>query len=136
MSGLEVAGLMLGALPILIEAVTSYKNGIQTGKLFFRKQVVVNKLASALLLQQETLAQTIKLVITQSGYQDLLDFDKDPYECLTNSEVHDYLLEYLGTNCLSIFNESLTQSHDTVRRVARNIACFVPDVKVRQHNVL
>ena len=132
MSGLEVAGLVLGALPILIEAVTSYKNGLQTGKIFFGKQVVVNKLGSALLLQQETLTQIIKLVIPQSGYKPVLDFDNDPHECLTNVEVHDCLLEYLGISRLSILNETLRQSYDTVRRVARNIAYFVPDAKVRQ----
>jgi hypothetical protein len=36
MSGLEVAGLVLGALPLVISALEHYANGVQTAKRFFR----------------------------------------------------------------------------------------------------
>lgn len=131
MSGFEVAGLVLGALPILIEAVKSYKNGIQTSKIFFRKKAVVNKLTLALLLQQETLAQIIKAILTQSGCNNIPEFDETPYKCLADAHVQENVLAYLGSSNLYVLNETLGQSYDTVRLVARNITHLVPMTEVR-----
>ena len=131
MSGFEVAGLVLGALPILIEAVKSYRNGIQTSKIFFRKQATINKLTAALLLQRETLAQIIRSILKQSGCNNALDLDKNPYECLSNGQTQDQVLQYLGSDNLFILNETLRQSFDTVRRIARNITGLVPTIEVR-----
>lgn len=130
MSGLEVAGVVLGAMPILIEGLKSYKNGYQSGKLFFRKPAMVNKLALALLLQRETLAQFITMILKQSGCIDTLEFDKNPDEYLRDSRTQDQVLEYLGSDNLFIVNETMKQSYDIVRRIARNIAGLVPTAEV------
>ena len=131
MSGLEVAGLVLGVLPILIAAVESYKNGIQTSKIFFRKSAVVTKLTSALLFQQETLAQIVKLILLQSGCNATLEFDGNAYDCLTNGQTQERVQEYLGSSTLYVLNQTLGQSYDTVHRVARKISCFIPVIEVR-----
>ena len=131
MSGIEVVGLLLGALPILFEAIKSCKNGIQSSKTFFRRRAIVNKLSLALLLQQETLVQIVKTILRQSDYDHALDIDQNPYECLSNGQAQDHILEYLGSENLFLLNEIFRQSYDTLQRIARNIIDFVPGTEVR-----
>ena len=96
MSGIEVAGLILGAIPILFEAVDFYKQGIQKSKIFFRRRSIVGKLALALLLQQRTLAEIVKSTLAQSGCLDVERLESDPVRCLEDIEVKSRVSEWLG----------------------------------------
>ena len=131
MSGFEVSGLVLGALPVLIEAVTAYRSGLQTGKIFFRRKAIVSKLTSALLLQRETLSQIVRSILEQSGCADALNLETSPYECLRKPETQALVTKFLGSDNLFVINETLEQSYDAVKRVARNIEGLVPSVEVR-----
>ena len=130
MSGIEVAGLLLGALPVLFEAVDFYRTGIQRSKIFFGKRTVVNKLALALLLQQQTLTETIKSILTRSGCEEVWRLEADPIACLQDVNVKQQVLEYLGADNHATFIWALEQSNEVAQRVARNLAGLVPAVKV------
>lgn len=96
MTGIEVTGLLLGALPILFEAVDIYKCELQKGKVLFGERLVIKKLALALLLQQRTIAETVKLILEKSGCEQVALLDTDPVPCLDNAEVKRQVLDYLG----------------------------------------
>jgi hypothetical protein len=48
LTGVEIAGLVLGALPILISAVEQYKEGLHPIKIFFQKQSELDRFLRAL----------------------------------------------------------------------------------------
>ena len=131
MSGTEVAGLILGAIPIFIEAVDFYKEGIQKSKIFFRRRSIVGKLALALLLQQRTLAETVKAILTRSGCQDIWRLETDPVGCLGDTEIKSQVSEWLGHENDVAFCGVLEQSDEIIRKIARNLAGLVGSPKVQ-----
>jgi len=137
MSGIEVAGLLLGALPILFTAVDLAKESIQKGRVFFRKRVYVEKLAYAVLLQQQTLAETVRSLLIRSGCEAVSSLDDDPVGYLNDESVRNQVLDYLGPQNDAAFTGALKQSNDIVKKIARNIAGLVSAVTVCfTHNVL
>ena len=134
MSGVEIAGLLLGALPVLLEAVDLYKASISKSINLFRRRTVVNKLALALLLQQRTLAETIKAILIKSGYTNASFVDDDPVTCLNDDLVREQVLDYLGSDNYAALTLTLQQSNESIEKVARNLAGLVPAVKVCNHD--
>ncbi|CEJ62663.1 hypothetical protein PMG11_11157 [Penicillium brasilianum] len=129
MSGIEVAGLLLGALPILFKAVDLSKDSIQRGRFFIRKRHYVQKLALALLLQRQTLAETVRSILIRSGCEDILLLDDDPVGYLKDECVQNRILDYLGPENAAAFTGVLKQCDDSVRRIAKNISDLVPATK-------
>jgi hypothetical protein len=130
MSGIEVAGVLLGALPILFTAVDLSKDGIQKGKLFFRTRYYIEKLALALHLQQRILAETTKSFLIRSGCEDVSRLDDDPAGYLKEEAIQSQLLDFLGPENTAAFTGTLKQSDDIVKRIASIIAGLVSTVKV------
>ncbi|KAH0536892.1 hypothetical protein FGG08_006263 [Glutinoglossum americanum] len=136
MSGIEVAGLLLGALPVLFKAVDLSKDGIKRSRIFFQKRIYVEKLALALLLQQRTLAETVRSLLIGSGCEDVWRLDDDPFGYLNDRSVRDQVLDYLGPENDAAFAGALKQSDDIVKKIVKNIAGLVPAVKDHDGNLL
>lgn len=134
MSGIEVAGLVLGALPILFAAVDFSRDGFSRAGLAFRKRKNVEKLARALLLQQQILEETVKSVIIASGCEDVWRLDDDPYGYLNDESVREEVLDYLGVKNDAAFTGALEQSSQAVRKIAKNITGLVPAFRVCSAN--
>lgn len=130
MSGIEVAGLVLGALPILLKAVEQYRGTIQAGVRFFRKRKYVERLASALLFQQGTLIEVLRNLLINSGCSDVARLDVAPFEYLKNSRIQEHLHDYLGAEIDAALTSTLQQSLITVRRIASNISGLVVTTNV------
>lgn len=130
MLGMEVAGLVLGVLPVLFSAVDGIKQSLGRGRLFFGKRVHVNKLARALLLQQQTLAEAIRLILSESGCDDVSQLDIDPVRYLQDDVVQDLVLDYMGNKNFAAFDGSIRQCRDNVQAVLKKIAGFVPTLQV------
>ncbi|KAI4643972.1 uncharacterized protein J4E78_009753 [Alternaria triticimaculans] len=62
MSGIEVAGLVLGALPLIIQAITSYKEGLDPVKGFWKWDKELPKLIRKLGAQHDQFNQTIQIL--------------------------------------------------------------------------
>ncbi|KAH8812883.1 hypothetical protein F5884DRAFT_317909 [Xylogone sp. PMI_703] len=129
MSGIEVAGLLLGALPILFSAVDFSKDSLSRIGLAFKKRKNVEKLARALLLQQQFLEETVKSVVIASGCEDVWRLDDDPYGYLNDESVREEVLDYLGVKNDAAFTGALEQSSQIVRKIAKNITGLVPAFK-------
>ncbi|KAH6677735.1 hypothetical protein B0J14DRAFT_475288 [Halenospora varia] len=136
MSGIEVAGLVLGALPILFAAVDFSKDGIHRVGAAFRKKKYVEKLARALLLQQQILEETVKSVLMASGCEDIWHFDQDPLGYLGDASVREEILDYLGPKNELAFTGALQQSCDIVKKIAKNVAGLVPTFKDASDDLL
>jgi hypothetical protein len=136
MSGIEVAGLVLGALPILLKAVEQYRGTIQVGMRFFKKRKYVERLASALLFQQGTLIEVLRNLLINSGCSDVARLDVAPFEYLGDSQIQEHLHEYLGAEIDATLTATLKQSLDTVKRIASNISGLVPTTNVSIYRLL
>ena len=130
MSGIEVAGLLLGAIPILLEAVDLYKDGIRKSTTAFRKRRYIEKLTFALLLQKQKLEETVVSVLKASGCRDIWLMDDDPLGQLLKDEVQEQVLDYLGPKNNVAFNGALEQCNNIIKKIAGSMTGLVPSLKV------
>ncbi|KPI42994.1 uncharacterized protein AB675_1756 [Cyphellophora attinorum] len=101
MSGIEIAGLVLGALPLLIEAL---KKG-QEGWTAFRKiRVQLDDLINCLKEQKWMFKSSTKILLSAAG-QDLSG-DSEPSALLADAETRNQLEEYLENDAdtLAVFD--------------------------------
>lgn len=131
MSGIEVAGLVLGALPLVLKSVDAYRDGFRRFGTTFNKRKHVEKLARALLLQQRTLEELIKSVVLASGCEDVLALDDDPVSYLKKPDVQEQVEEYLGPKSTSFLVGELEVNSEAVGKVARRISGLVPGGQVK-----
>ncbi|KAK3998115.1 hypothetical protein QBC44DRAFT_375996 [Cladorrhinum sp. PSN332] len=129
MSGFEVAGLVLGAIPILFAAVDFSKKNIGRGAIFFRKRRHVEKLALALLSQREHLSEIIQSILVESGCKDLARLEEDPVVYLQDDEIQEQVLDYLGEETFTAFSGLILHCHETIKGIAMKTAYLVPGVQ-------
>lgn len=130
MSGIEVAGLVLGALPFVLKSVDTYRDGFRRFGTTFNRRKHVEKLARALLLQQRTLEELIKSIVLASGCENVLALDDDPISYLNNPDVQEQTEQYLGLKNTGFLISELRANDETVRKVARCISGLVPGAEV------
>ncbi|KAK6517408.1 hypothetical protein TWF281_004065 [Arthrobotrys megalospora] len=126
---MEVAGLVLGALPIIYGAVQVYKDGIKGGNRFFQKRNGVKKLANSLLFHKGTLTEVVRKLLIGSGCEDVLDLDENPFEYLMDPDIQGQLHDYLGAETEAIFVNKLNEACKSIRKIAKSIGGLVPGVK-------
>ena len=124
MSGFEVAGVVLGALPLIVAAVDLSKENY---KYFFRKRKYVEKLALALRFQQQHMVEITRSILISSGCEDVYRLDSDPVAYLSDDAVQAQVLDYLGEDNFAVFAESIQDCHQTVKEVAANMAGLLPN---------
>lgn len=135
MSGIEVAGLVLGALPILLEGLKIYKDGIGSIKAAFQKGKCVDKLSRQLLLQKQTLEGVVEQVLLICKCEVPLSLAATPYACLSQKDVQQSVERGLGSDNLLAFDGALQECRLVVERLALRIATFVPGLRVSLHGV-
>jgi hypothetical protein len=95
MSTFEVFGIVLRLIPILISGTGFLAS--DKSLVAFRKRQYVNKLANALLLQQQTVRETVRLIITRSGCtHDESLLNEDPLTYFQDKNVQAQVLDFLG----------------------------------------
>ena len=67
MSGIEVAGLVLAALPLFISAAEHYSDGLEKGRIFFNKRQFAEQYQSEVLLQQTLLSCYLKALVARTA---------------------------------------------------------------------
>lgn len=130
MSGFEVAGVVLGALPLIFKAVDSSKDGLGRSMLAFKRRKKVEELARAIFLQQQIIAETLKAVIRESGCEEIWRFDQDPRDYLANKSVQEEVADFLGVNNDIALTDVLRQCSTIIETLARNMSGLVPFYQV------
>ena len=64
MSGIEVAGIVLGAIPLVISALEHYEGGLDSTIAFFKWQTELSTAIRKLWYQHTSYEQTIRLLLT------------------------------------------------------------------------
>lgn len=101
MSGLEVVGIALGSIPIVLHFVDVYKSSIRRVGTTIWKRKHVEKLARALLLQQQILEETVKSVVLTCGCENVGALEEDPFGYFSNGDVRERVEDYLGPKTVS-----------------------------------
>lgn len=131
MSGFEVVGITLGVLPIVLQSVDVYKDSIRRVGTTIRKRKHVEKLARALLLQQQILEETVKSVVLACGCENVGALEEDPFGYFSNEDIRERVEDYLGPKNSIAFVSLLTANNAIVKKVAENISGLVPTYQVR-----
>lgn len=133
MSGIEIAGLVLGSIPIIISAVELCQTGYEKSVVPFRRRRHVDQLCHALLLQQRILTETIRMLTVHSGCgdQEGVTLDDDPLGFLQNVHIHDQLLDFLGDANHKALIGSLQEITIALKGIANQLLGLVPTQKVR-----
>ena len=130
MSGIEIAGIVLGALPILFEALDGYRGSINRISQGVRKRKYVEKLARALRMQRQTLESILKIVLLESGCESLPAADEHIRDCLNDPSNKARVKDYLGVQNDLAFQDAVTDCFESVHRATLRVAAYVPLVKV------
>ena len=118
MSGIEVAGIVLAVLPIVIDSLKSASKG----KVIFGRQRHVDKLIHALLLQQASLALTVKALFVKSG---VTGFSEDwrglPSLLKKHKDIKELVEDFLEPEVFTIYAYSLGECDKAVSEIAKRI---------------
>ncbi|KIX00630.1 uncharacterized protein Z518_09695 [Rhinocladiella mackenziei CBS 650.93] len=128
MSGIEVAGLILGAIPILTEGLQTYRKSLKAVKPAFEKRKTIDSLLRALSRQATILEELLKSVLIESGCEIPSSFPAGIEQILTDSETQEAVKDYLGSKH-DIFIFTLEDCDEIFHRLALKIAKLVPSVK-------
>ena len=131
MSGFEVIGIALGILPIVLQSVDVYKDSIRRVGTTIRKRKYVEKLARALLLQQQILEETIKSVVLACGCENVSALEEEPFGYFNNEDVRERIEDFFGPKNSIAFVGLLNANNDIVKKLAENISGLVPAHQVR-----
>ena len=70
MSGIEVAGLILGAVPLIISALEHYKKTRETWRNFRQKSLYIDQLTEALEEQKVLIETDLRLILRAAGFEE------------------------------------------------------------------
>lgn len=130
MSGAEAAGFVLAVIPIVLQVLEQYKEGLNRTAVLFRRRKHVEKLAHALLMQRTLLGETLKSLLLDSGVEGTSDLLDNPHLVLREPDVEDNLRNYLGPEAYISYTYAITQCERSVKEVAESIEGFGSELGV------
>ncbi|KIW11456.1 hypothetical protein PV08_10756 [Exophiala spinifera] len=130
MSGIEVAGLILGALPILIDGLASYRKGLKSLRRGFQRRKLVEELTCTLTVQVKILEELLRFILNNSGYETPETLSTKSLEILRDSDVQNAIARYLGPN-YEVITEAMLQCQEIFYRIITSISKLVPSLKER-----
>ncbi|RFU72524.1 hypothetical protein TARUN_9734 [Trichoderma arundinaceum] len=137
MSTFEIFGIVLRAIPILISGAERWREGYDKGLVAFRKRQYVDKLANALLLQRQTVSETVRLIITRSGYSyDEALLNEDALAYFQNKSIQAQVLAFLGDENYKALIGRLRDMQTTLEEVARHLDGLIPSHKDNPYDLV
>ncbi|KAL1618319.1 hypothetical protein SLS54_007296 [Diplodia seriata] len=119
MSGIEVAGLVLGALPLIIKAITVYADGVSTVERYFKYEIPLRNLRRALeaeyVIYQNTCEELLNGIIEDNEQRAAL-LDKPGGPDWTNPLLEDRLRERLS-RAYTAYIGTMEDMKDTISRI-------------------
>ena len=132
MSGIEVASLIVGAVPVMIAALEHYKNLHKKPWRFKHKSSRIDQLIIALGNQKFFLEGELELALLEAGFDqyDVASLDTtDMQRLLNGGDVSERLCRSLGQG-YGPFRETLVRSERCLTQIVQDMRGLVPDSKV------
>ncbi|KAJ6257577.1 hypothetical protein Dda_7362 [Drechslerella dactyloides] len=127
---MEVAGLVLGAIPILITAVEGYKKTSRFAKLAIGKRACIRNLANALSEHRVILVEVLWKLHRDSGAKTITHADQELLKSLDDTAIQRHFREYLGEDTYVALIGKLDRSRTTISVIAKYIATLVAGLEV------
>lgn len=125
MSGIEVVGVVLGALPLLVEGLRAYNSGRKTIAVALRKRVLVDSLCRTLQGAAVTLEELLKKVLLLSGHEPPSQLSEEIEEILSLPEVQADVAAYLNKS-FEILVFDIAKCYEILHALTAKVASFVP----------
>ena len=128
MSGFEVVGLILGAVPVTIAALEQYKVAHEMLRYFNHKSVYIDRLIQALEEQKFFLESEFDIVLRAAGFeQHDISTTSAEYlqEGLLRSDIAKELDRYLGRG-YDPYRKALVRCETSLGEIVRSIGGLVP----------
>lgn len=132
MSGFEVVGVVLGAIPLIISAVDYYRATSQRIKFMIEKNLLLNQLIESLKEQKFFLQTDICLALKEThldGQQIIALIDERGLDLFQDPEVADALKEYLGEG-FTMYTNAVARCEHTLSDIIANIGGLVSTTQV------
>lgn len=132
MSGLEVVGVVLGAIPLIISALDHYKVTSQRIKLMAKKEILLNQLIESLEEQRFFFQTDICLALKETHLEErqIIELmDEQGLNLFQDAEIADALKEYLGEG-FALYTNAVARCQHILRDIVANISGLVSTVQV------
>lgn len=132
MSGLEVVGVVLGAIPLLISAIEKYKTASRRLKLYQQKVTLVNELIRSLKEQEFFIKADLSLTLkaTSIGQDHIPILLQNPsLGVLDDQDLSDEIREYLGEG-FHPYVAALVSCQRRLMELARHLNGLISDDEV------
>ena len=124
---MEVAGVVLGAVPIVITALQYYKDTKKLGGRFLNRKKHVEKLIRALREHHGELQSNLDWLLKAIDEEP----DQDINLLLKQPDIRLRMIEYLSSGGSESFTLALEKAQHAVESIARNIRGFLVESPVR-----
>ena len=125
MSGLEIAGIVLGSVPILIEGLRIYKSSLKTIGKGFRKRKTVEKLSRSLMQQRDILEELLKQMLLSSGCSVPSNLEESFQTILCQEDIDESVADYLGKSYDNVIYW-IRECSDVLAGLAQKVARLTP----------
>ncbi|KAL7956685.1 hypothetical protein V8C34DRAFT_201454 [Trichoderma compactum] len=137
MSNFEAFGIVLRAIPILISGAELCREGYDKGRLAFRRRQYVETLSRALQMQQRIVLETVRLIITRSGYSfDERVLNEGPIAYFQNTDIQTSVEAFLGDENYKTLTASLQDMQTTLKEVTKLLDSLIPPHKDRPYDLM
>ena len=132
MSGFEIVGLILGAVPVTIAALEQYKTTHEMLRYFNHKSVYIDRLVQALEEQKFCLESEFDIVLRAAGFGQNDVSATDPehlHTILIRNDVAAELGRYLGRG-YEPYRKAVLRCETSLEEIVRSIGGLVPGSQV------
>lgn len=132
MSGMEVAGLILGAVPIMVAALGHYKTNHKKSWSFRYKASRIDQLIIALENQKFFLEGDLELALLEAGFErnDIVSMDTSNLQgLLCRSDVAEELSQSLGRG-FGPYKDTLGRCEASLTKIVQEMKGLVPGPQV------
>ena len=128
MSGFEIVGLIIGAIPVTIAALENYRTAHEMLRYFNNKSAYIDRLIQALEEQKFCLESEFDIVLRAAGFeqQDTSTIDVEYLQTiLLRADIAKELGRYLGRG-YEPYRKALVRCEKSLKEIVRSIRGLVP----------
>lgn len=126
MSGIEVIGLVMGAIPLVVQGLKAYQSGLKSIGSGFRKRKTVDKLCHKLQFQAHTIELLVAHLLLHSGCAVPGALVAQNLAMLNDPDIQPDIVEYLDHRYDS-FVSILVESNSSLQYLASKIVKLIPE---------
>lgn len=130
-TGVETAGLVLAAIPVLLTLLDVYKDGLKRTAVFFKRKKHIEKLSRALLTQRALFTENVRILLLRVEVDHIPEKPLELFELLNdNNEVRARIEHFLGREAYASYIDVMSSSERVIRRLITGFEAFNPILSV------